>query len=480
MSNRLLVRRLDGCALGALVALALITARAAPADVPASATAAAGLSPSAKVTTSAGNSAPANASAGKPAGGPAAPSQSNPGGAARPAQASPSKIPPEEHQTPAQIAEEIKGLLRLGAKLSDREDYDTAEIAYWQILNRPLLTVTDEKSALLALAHMLRKKGDPPSLTKAAAIYEKFVKEFADDEQVPQALLELGRTFRDMGVYQLAINRFYSVINSTLKFSPQDFHQYELVAKTAQFEIAQTYFDEGNYAEAGKFFGRVRLLDLAPQDRARAQFMAASSEQLAGNLSSAVTILQAFLVQSPDDANVPEARFLLATTLRQLKRPQEALAVTLDLLRDERSRTGNDPKTWLYWQRRTGNQVANDFFQSGDTFNALVIYKGLRDLAPDTGWRLSVAYQIALCYERLFQFDEARTTYQTIIDSATERAGTPPPSDEVKEMGRMAAWRLAHMEWRDKVQGQFNTVFTTSGNAVPAQPPPPPAPKNPS
>ncbi len=462
MSNRLLVRRLDGCALGALVALALASAQAAPAD--------AASKPSAGATSSASAAAPAAVADGKPAAVPAVPTKGAPVETASPAPNAARKAPSDEHQTPAQAAEEIQGLLRLGAKLSDRGDYDTAEIAYWQILNRPLLTVTDEKSALLALAHMLRKKGDAPSLTKATAIYEKFVKEFADDEQIPQALLELGRTLRDMGVYELAINRFYSVINSTLKFSPQDFHQYELVAKTAQFEIAQTYFESGNYAEAGKFFGRVRLLDLAPQDRARAQFMAACSEQLAGNLSSAATILKTYLAQSPNDPNVPEARFLLATTLRQLKRPQEALAVTLELLRDERSRNGTDPKSWLYWQRRTGNQLANDFFQEGDTLNALVVYKGLRELAPDPGWRMSVTYQIALCYERLFQVDEARATYQTIIDSAAQRAGTPPPSEELKELAGMASWRLAHMEWRDRVQHEFNTFFTTGGNAGPAQP----------
>jgi tetratricopeptide (TPR) repeat protein len=305
------------------------------------------------------------------------------------------KLSPDGKTTPQEGQTEIQGLLHLGEVLGDRGEYDTAEIAYWQILNRPQLTVPDEKSALLGLAHMLRKKGDPPALTKAAAIYEKYVKEFSDDEQVPRALLELGRTLRDMGVYKVAINRFYSVINSTLKFSPQDFAQYEMLAKTAQFEIAQTYFDAGDFVEAGKFFGRVRLLDLAPQDQARAQFMAAESEQLAGHLDAAVMLLKTYLSTAPDDANVPEARYLLATTLRQLKRHQEALEVTLELLRAEHSKNEADPKSWLNWQRRAGNQIANDLFQDGDSRNALAIYKGLLELASDPAWRLSVTYQIA-------------------------------------------------------------------------------------
>ncbi len=68
----------------------------------------------------------------------------------------------------------------------------------------------------------------------------------------------------------MAINRFYSVLNSTLKLPPDAFDHYQLLAKTAQFEIAETHFETGNFAEAGKFFGRLRLLDLAPVDRARA------------------------------------------------------------------------------------------------------------------------------------------------------------------------------------------------------------------
>jgi tetratricopeptide (TPR) repeat protein len=378
------------------------------------------------------------------------------------------KLSPDGKTTPQEGQTEIQGLLHLGEVLGDRGEYDTAEIAYWQILNRPQLTVPDEKSALLGLAHMLRKKGDPPALTKAAAIYEKYVKEFSDDEQVPRALLELGRTLRDMGVYKVAINRFYSVINSTLKFSPQDFAQYEMLAKTAQFEIAQTYFDAGDFVEAGKFFGRVRLLDLAPQDQARAQFMAAESEQLAGHLDAAVMLLKTYLSTAPDDANVPEARYLLATTLRQLKRHQEALEVTLELLRAEHSKNEADPKSWLNWQRRAGNQIANDLFQDGDSRNALAIYKGLLELASDPAWRLSVTYQIALCCERLFQVEDARQAYQAIIAAGQVKAGAPAPTPEAKEMASMATWRLAHMQWQDKVEGEFNTFFSNGEKGAPA------------
>jgi tetratricopeptide (TPR) repeat protein len=162
--------------------------------------------------------------------------------------------------------------------------------------------------------------------------------------------------------------RFYSVLNSTLKLPGEGFERYQVLAKTAQFEIARTHFEAGEFAEANKFYNRLSLLELAPADRALAQFMAANSLRLQGNVESAVTALRAFLEQAPSDENAPEARYLLALSLHELKRPQEALAVTLDLLQAEQARVAADAKRWNYWQRRTGNQLANSFSSAAISF----------------------------------------------------------------------------------------------------------------
>ena len=392
---------------------------------------------------------------------------------------------------------EAKGLISLGYTLTDRNDYPAAEIAFRQILGSKDFAVAEQKDALVGLARCYRRQG---TFTKAAAIYEKFLKEFADDGRVPDLLLELGRTLRAMGAYRLAINRFYSVINSTLKLPAEGFDHYELLAKTAQFEIAETHFEAGEFAEAGKFFSRLRLLDLAPADRARAHFKSAYALQLAGDLEGAVTTLRSYLDQWPQDANVPEARYLLATTLRQLHRPDEALAATLELLRNEKTAANADPRVWSYWQRRTGNQLANEFFQNGDTLNALAIYEGLATLSPELAWRLPVTYQIGLCCERLRQVDRARSTYQSIIDAVAQAARPPAapaaPTDslaadsikteprnpaepvapnpvaanttpgvvspDLTELARMARWRLAHLAWSERTQQELTAFFSTT------------------
>jgi tetratricopeptide (TPR) repeat protein len=366
---------------------------------------------------------------------------------------------------------EIAGLQKLGLALTERSDWDAAEIAFRQILTAPRANGNDLASALLGLARVYRREG---SLTKAAAIYERYLKDYPAAVYVPDALLELGRTHRALGAHQLAIAAFYSVINSTLKLTSENSEHYQVLAKTAQFEIAETHFQDGEYAEANKFFSRLRLLDLAPADRARAHFKSADALYLDNNFEGAVKTLNSYLEQWPQDENVPEARYLLSLSLRSLGRKQEALDATLALLRTEK--TTADPKRWSYWQRRTGNQLANDFFQNGDTLNALMIYQGLADLSTEPEWRLPVAYQIGLCYERMRLYDRAITAYQSIVDNASPSAAAtniknPETSKitnaELSELARMAAWRIGQLNWNEQTERQMSAIFTPGAAPTP-------------
>jgi len=351
----------------------------------------------------------------------------------------------------AKSTDDMQSLLALGSKLTERGDYDSADIAFRQVLDAPHAKTESIKVALLGLAHMHRKQG---ALSKAAAIYERFLKDFPDDERTPDAQLDLGRTLRGLGAHKAAVSRFYNVISSTLKLPGDGFERYQILAKTAQFEIAETHFLAGEFADAIKFYTRLRLLDLAPADRARAHFKAGFSLRLQGNIDGAVTMLRAYLEQSPDDENVPEARYLLAISLRELKRPQEALTVTLDLLRAEKSRVAADSKRWIYWQRRTGNYLANDFFENGDILNARTIYAVLLELAPEATWRLPITYQLGLCYERLGLTERAKASYQGVIDAAG-----PTPPEDFRELATMAKWRIEHLDWRERVGHQVTDFF---------------------
>ena len=167
-------------------------------------------------------------------------------------------------------------------------------------------------------------------------------------------------------------------------------------------------------------------------------------------------MLNLFLEQWPDDDNIPEARYMLATSLRALKRPQDAFAATLKLLRTEKTRVAANPKRWAYWQRRTGNQLANDFFEDGDILNAQAIYAGLSALSDDPAWQLPVTYQLGLCYERLGVALQAHASYQKIIDGVKD--GAPASFLELK---RLAAWRIGELDWHEAMNRKVTDLMVT-------------------
>ncbi|HEU5081138.1 MAG TPA: tetratricopeptide repeat protein [Opitutaceae bacterium] len=352
--------------------------------------------------------------------------------------------------------EEIASLLRIGRAKFEKNDFASAQMAFMQVLVEKASPEQDHE-ALLALARSYRKNGD---FTKATAVYERFLKDYPSDPELPMVYLELGRTVRALGAYKRAIARFYSVLNSTLKLPEDGQDTYRQLARTAQFEIAETYFQIGDYAQATRFFSRLKLLDLAPEDRARAFFKSVFSLALANENDKAISGLVSFIEQYPDDENIPEAKYLLSTCYRKQGRSQESLRTTLDLLRAEAHITNKDPKRWAYWQRKTGNQLANEFYQSGDFASAMAIYQNLAQLSTDPTWTLPVQYQTGLCYERLRRFDKARECYQSIIDGVkTATKSDAAPKGELTDLADMATWRLGQLEWQFKTDATLSTIF---------------------
>lgn len=386
-----------------------------------------------------------------PSGHPAAPAASAPpGGTPAP-------------DAPTSVAEEIASLLRIGDNKTRAQDWASAVLAYNQVLVAGRSATPDQvRTALLGLARAYR--GDL-RLTQSSAVYERYIKDYPDDEQLPVVYLELGRCLRVLGAHRLAISRFYSVLNSTLKLPEEGTDNYRQLARTAQFEIAETYFQAGDYDQAFRFYSRLRLLDLAPTDRARAAFKSAYALNLKGDDEQAVTHLRTYLSLYPDGEDAAEARHLLALALRRLGRSQESLAATLELLKIESSRTAADPKVWSHWQRKTGNHLANSFYEQGDILTALTIYECLRNLGGPPEWLLPVQYQIGLCQERLQQPALARATYEGILAALPAPAAPETKTPAIlQDIGIMVAWRLKHLTWLEST-GKQSSLFIAPGVA---------------
>jgi tetratricopeptide (TPR) repeat protein len=346
-------------------------------------------------------------------------------------------------------AAERASLLRLGAAKLAANDAASAVIAFRQVAE----TSDDAEEsvpALLGLGRAYRLAGDN---VKSAATLERLLKDFPDHPLTPAAFLDLGRALRDLGSPKLAIARFYSVLQTAIKFPEGDTDNYRRLALTAQFEIADTHLAIGNYEEAARFFNRLNLLDLTEADRARALFKSAQARALSGDRAGAVLVLKAFIAQNPDDTNNPEARFTLATLLDALDRHEESLQVTLDLLRQEHGHAADAADRWRVWQRRTGNQLANEFYVHGEFAGALQIYRSLAALDDTPAWRLPVLYQIGLCQERLLQTADALETYSQMTRLIGDQPG------QFADLARMADWRVQQLNWLVHTQNDVTTLL---------------------
>lgn len=366
------------------------------------------------------------------------------------------EMPSAANQANSAARDEITGLARLAREAAARNELDLAEKFYNKLLliNAP---EADKKQSLLEMFDNYRVK---KVYSKAITVGEKLQQMFPNDPALPEVLLKLGLLYRETGAYQLAIGRFYNVLNSVLRVDQDEFAKYKTLATRAQFEIAETFMAEGDYAQAQRVYSMLDRLELSSDDRARAQFKLGYSQFLLGNYAATITTARHFFESYGDTIYAPECHYVLSMALKARHQPEQAAEEVLALLRVESKKQKTDPARWVYWQRKTGNQIANELYEQGEMLRALSIYQALAKLDNDPGWQWPVIYQMGLCFERLRLPDRAREAYNYIVAERKkmETAGTPIGAD-LTETKEMAEWRSEHLDWQQTTKTQLEDLL---------------------
>ena len=304
-----------------------------------------------------------------------------------------------------------------------------------------------KQQAMLELAMAVKDAGD---LARAQQIYAQYLSRWSSDMLVPEILLREGRIFREMGLNNLALAKFYSVMTSSLVLKNDKLDYYQRLVLSAQTEIAETHFQLGKYAEAADFFSRLLKQANPALDKVNAQYRLVRCLSALERNDETVTQGQQFLALYPDAPAQPEVRFHLALALKRLGRNGEALQQVLSLLREQKERTKERPELWAYWQQQAGNEIGNQLYREGDYVRALSTYLALAQLDPQPAWQLPVGYQIGLTYERLSQPGKALESYQSILKHESEFATNAPPG--TLALFEMARWRADFVQWEAKAQ----------------------------
>jgi TolA-binding protein len=319
------------------------------------------------------------------------------------------------------------------------------------------------KEALFELSAAVAGEDDLP---RAQSILAQYIARWNGDPRVPEILLRQGEIFRRMGLNNLALGKFYSVMTAALSLKSDQINFYQTLVLQAQIEIAETHYLMGEYDEAAEFYTRLLKRSDEGLNRPLAQFRLVRSLAATTNKTDCVAQAQDFITHYPDDPEAPEVRYYLAQSLKGIGQGSEALRQVLIFLQQEKTITKAHPEVWAYWQQRVGNEIANELYKEGDYISALQVYNNLANLDSSPGWQVPVDYQIGITYERLLQPQKALDMYHQILslEGAVGTNSTP----NLQTVFDMSRWRTNFIAWTDKVQDLNHSM------AAPAQPVVPP------
>ncbi|HYG23430.1 MAG TPA: tetratricopeptide repeat protein [Verrucomicrobiae bacterium] len=317
-----------------------------------------------------------------------------------------------------------------------------------------------QQSALLELAAAAQDSNNP---ARAQQIYSQFLNKWPNDMRIPEVLLRQGLLFRQMGINNLALTKFYGVMTSALVLKNDQLEYYVRLVQQAQMEIADTHYILGKYTDAAEFFARL-LKQTNVANKAAILYKLARCYSASELYAETVASAQDYLQRYPSSPDQPEVRFYLAHALKQLGRNNESLQQVLTLLREQKQATEDRPAVWSYWQQRAGNLIGNHLYSEGEYSKALDVYLSLAELDDTVEWRLPVSYQIAMTYERLWQPAKAAEMYQQILKRESELTGKATPS--LKSIFEMSRWRLNFLDWHNRAEDATRS-FRQPSNSIP-------------
>ncbi|MBI3416282.1 MAG: tetratricopeptide repeat protein [Verrucomicrobia bacterium] len=286
---------------------------------------------------------------------------------------------------------------------------------------------------------------------EAQKIFSKYIQKYPDDPGVPELILRQGLLYRDMGVYDMALSKFFAVLSAALKIKNDRLDYYQSLVLLAQRQIADTYYLQGNYDEAAKKYGALLAQDTPNLRRDEIHAKLIYCQSAAGRAPEAAAQAEQFLERFPDSEEVPEMRFHLASAYKKMNRQHAALEQVLALLKSQKPMAGKNPENWRTWQQRTGNQIASQLFTDGNYVDALTVYQTLAQIEASPRWQFPVLYQVGLIFERLQLPEKASEIYAGIIAREKELTGAND-TPGLRATFEMAKWRRNFIDWESKAE----------------------------
>ena len=165
-----------------------------------------------------------------------------------------SRLPAEVKKTVAApkkaTEEELQATLGMARNLRFQKNFEVAEKQVKELLadeNPPEI----RRLALLELAAIAQ---DALELGKSQQIYGEYMRRYPKDPSVPEVCLRQGLLYRQMGVHQQALAKFYQVMNYALTWKLDKLDYYQGLVLGAPTQIAETNFLKGKLSAGSVYF----------------------------------------------------------------------------------------------------------------------------------------------------------------------------------------------------------------------------------
>jgi tetratricopeptide (TPR) repeat protein len=348
---------------------------------------------------------------------------------------------------------DLDAMMDWARRMKREKNFEAAEKSFVMVLGADA-PETMHRTALLEMGLMAQ---ETQQHARAQQVFTQYLDRYPDDPSAAEVYLRQGLLYRQMGAPTMALSKFYAVMTTSMRLKLDRLDYYQRLVLQAQTEIADTYYLQGKFSEAGEFLGRLLKLDSPQLNKAQIIFKMIRSLSSMNKHTEVISRAEFFLTNYPDTVEVAEVRFLLADSLKKLGRAREATQQVLVLLESQQITSTNKPGNWIYWQQRTGNEIANQLYKEGDYLNALEIYQNLAKINDAASWQIPVWYQMGMIYERLMQPTKAAELYTKIIgrEKELDSAKRTLSLDAVLDMAR---WRKENLKWQMKTEA-INAAF---------------------
>lgn len=359
-------------------------------------------------------------------------------------------------ETPSALASVWEGQIedqlhraRIALKL---EKQTLAEKFFIEALNKQMPD-PKRKAILLEMAELYEGLG---LYAKLCSIYEKYVDLYPKDEKVVDIYLKLGQIYRDIGAPEKAIDRYYNVLNVSLGSNKEALSNLKSYTLDAQIQIAETYLSIQDYANAKLFFSRIKTLKLSPEQAQAIDFKIAYCAYYIRDYPTALATLQEFIYKYPSSANLPEAYCMLSDTYTSIHQSEKAMEAVKNLL--SLPQTVSNQSLLLFWQKKTANQLANEFYKQEDFMGALKVYQAMLGLNKKADWQWPIIYQMGLCFEKLSMYPKAQEAYASLLASDA-LSQDDLLTEYLKSIQDMAHWRKEYLSWMIDTEKDIQSLF---------------------